>query len=67
MNQSTLYPFCQLAAADIVAENAFHVVIRDRSPVSLGHSLIIPKRHVASLFEFTAEEFNGAMGINRQL
>ena len=51
-------PFCQLAAADIVAENAFHVVIRDRFPVSLGHSLIIPKHHVASLFELTAEEFN---------
>jgi hypothetical protein len=50
--------FCQLAAADIVAENACHVVIRDRFPVSLGHSLIIPKRHVASLFEVTAEEFN---------
>ena len=50
--------FCQLAAADIVAENAFHVVIRDRFPVSLGHSLLIPKRHVASLFELTAEEFN---------
>lgn len=51
-------PFCQLAAADIVVENAFHVVIQDRFPVSLGHSLIIPKRHVASLFELTAEEFN---------
>ena len=51
-------PFCQLAAADIVAENTFHVVIRDRFPVSLGHSLLIPKRHVASLFELTAEEFN---------
>ena len=51
-------PFCQLAAADIVAKNTLHVVIRDRFPVSLGHSLIIPKRHVASLFELTAEEFN---------
>jgi diadenosine tetraphosphate (Ap4A) HIT family hydrolase len=51
-------PFCQLAAADIVAENAFHVVIRDRFPVAAGHSLIIPKRHVASLFELTAEAFS---------
>ncbi len=55
-------PFCQLAAADIVAENAFHVVIRDRFPVSLGHSLIIPKRHVASLFELTvASALNAAV------
>lgn len=51
-------PFCQLSALDIVVENAFHMVIHDRYPVSVGHSLIIPKRHVASLFELTAEEFN---------
>jgi diadenosine tetraphosphate (Ap4A) HIT family hydrolase len=55
---ATTCPFCQLVAADITAENAFHRVIRDRFPVSVGHSLIIPKRHVASLFELTAEEFN---------
>lgn len=51
-------PFCQLSTLDIVVENVFHMVIRDRYPVSVGHSLIIPKRHVASLFELTAEEFN---------
>lgn len=51
-------PFCQISALDIVVENAFHMVIRDRYPVSVGHSLIIPKRHVASLFELTDEEFN---------
>lgn len=55
--QADSCPFCHLAAADIVATNAFHVVIRDRYPVSLGHSLLIPKRHVASLFELTTEEF----------
>ncbi len=33
-------------------------MIRDRFPVSVGHSLIIPKRHVASLFELTAVEFS---------
>lgn len=55
--QADSCPFCHLAAADIVATNAFHVVIRDRYPASLGHSLIIPKRHVASLFELTTEEF----------
>ncbi len=29
---------------------------RDLYPVSPGHSLIIPRRHVGSLFEVTAEE-----------
>ncbi len=51
-------PFCQLSALDIVVANVFHMVTRDRYPVSVGHSLIIPKRHVASLFELTTEEFN---------
>ncbi|MFI0398678.1 MAG: HIT family protein [Thiolinea sp.] len=51
-------PFCQLSTLDIVVENVFHMVIRDRYPVSVGHSLIIPKRHVASLFDLTTEEFN---------
>ena len=33
------------------------LVIRDGYPVSPGHTLIIPKRHVSSLFELSAEEF----------
>lgn len=51
-------PFCCVQSIDVIIENNFHQVIRDRFPVSLGHSLIIPKRHVASLFELTMEEFN---------
>lgn len=50
--------FCCIPNSDIVIEKKSYYVIRDRFPVSLGHSLIIPKRHVASLFELTTEEFN---------
>jgi diadenosine tetraphosphate (Ap4A) HIT family hydrolase len=32
------------------------VVIRDAYPVSRGHTLIIPKRHVGSFFHLTDEE-----------
>jgi diadenosine tetraphosphate (Ap4A) HIT family hydrolase len=32
------------------------LVIRDGFPVSPGHTLIIPRRHVGSFFETTAEE-----------
>lgn len=52
--------FCQIPAADIVAGNTSHIVIRDTFSVSPGHSLIISRRHVASLFELTAEEFSSA-------
>src|SRR5262245_43428771 len=35
--------------------------------VSEGHSLIIPKRHVASLWEMTTEEYTDAFALVRQV
>lgn len=58
MKMNGACPFCSLSGDDVVGGNAFHSLIRDRFPVSPGHSLIIPKRHVASLFELTAVEFS---------
>ena len=33
------------------------VVIRDGFPVTEGHSLVIPRRHIESVFNLTEEEF----------
>ncbi len=49
-------PFCTLPANRIVGENQHAIWIRDAYPVSLGHSLVIPKRHVGSFFEATSDE-----------
>ena len=49
-------PFCTLAAERIVLANELAVVIRDAFPVSPGHTLILPKRHVVSFFDITADE-----------
>jgi diadenosine tetraphosphate (Ap4A) HIT family hydrolase len=49
-------PFCTLGAERIVLANEFAVVLRDSYPVSPGHTLIVPKRHVASFFEVSGEE-----------
>lgn len=49
-------PFCQLDPARILAENALTVVYRDGFPVSTGHTVVIPRRHFATLFEATREE-----------
>ena len=46
-------PFCTLPVSRIVEENEHAVLILDGFPVSLGHSLVIPKRHVGSFFEIT--------------
>ena len=48
--------FCNLPADRILGENDHAVWILDSHPVSPGHSLIIPKRHVESLFETTPPE-----------
>lgn len=56
MDNETQCPFCVLSAGRIEAENEAAVWIFDGYPVSPGHSLIIPKRHVGSFFETTASE-----------
>jgi len=48
--------FCTLPPGRIVNSNANGLTIRDGFPVSPGHTLIIPKRHVGSFFELTPEE-----------
>ena len=49
-------PFCTLPPARIVQENEHAVLIRDAYPVSIGHSLVIPNRHMGSWFEASLEE-----------
>lgn len=40
----------------IVAGNDLAFAVRDAFPVSPGHTIIIPRRHVASFFEVTDDE-----------
>ena len=53
---STPCPFCTLDEGRILARNDLAIATPDGFPVSPGHTLIIPKRHVASWFDTTAEE-----------
>jgi diadenosine tetraphosphate (Ap4A) HIT family hydrolase len=46
--------FCN--SDDWVLQNELAVALLDRSPVTPGHMLLIPRRHVADWFELTAEE-----------
>jgi diadenosine tetraphosphate (Ap4A) HIT family hydrolase len=56
-------PFCTLPDARILSSGPFGAVIRDAYPVSPGHTLIIPRRHVGSFFELTAEERGSLLGL----
>ena len=55
---SSTCPFCSLPPIRIVDQNEFAMVIRDGFPISLGHTLIIPKRHVGSFFDLTSSEMD---------
>lgn len=56
VNKPAPCPFCELPPNRIVAENEAAFIIRDGYPVSPGHTLVIPRRHVASFFEATSAE-----------
>jgi len=49
-------PFCSLPRERFILSNALGVVIRDGFPVSAGHTLIIPRRHVSSYFGLLEDE-----------
>ncbi|ALG67492.1 HIT family protein [Beggiatoa leptomitoformis] len=52
-------PFCALMlnpTSQRVYDDELVFVIRDKFPVSQGHTLIIPRRHYASWFEATETE-----------
>ena len=49
-------PFLKVPESEWVASNTLAFAIRDRYPVSPGHTLVIPRRPVATWFEATPEE-----------
>ena len=49
-------PFTAIPDSQWVASNALAFAVRDRYPVSPGHTLVIPRRHVATWFDATRDE-----------
>ena len=50
-------PFCKLnSKVELICETATAVAFFDGYPVSKGHTLIIPKHHVANYFDLSDEE-----------
>ena len=60
-------PFCAVAPERIVAEEGPCLALSDRYPVSRGHRLIVPRRHVASFRELTDEEWQAVLRLARRL
>lgn len=60
MYSSSLCPFCGISQTPshhrILQNNEHAFMIRDGYPVSEGHSLIIPHRHIGSFFDLNPAE-----------
>jgi diadenosine tetraphosphate (Ap4A) HIT family hydrolase len=56
-------PFCTLPASRIIHRNEAGLVVRDAYPVTTGHTLVIPARHVGTFFSTTAEERSGLLSL----
>jgi diadenosine tetraphosphate (Ap4A) HIT family hydrolase len=66
VNPMLACPFCQPQEM-IVAENEVALAIADKHPISLGHCLVIPRRHVSSIFDLPSEEYMGYLQLVRTL
>ncbi len=49
-------PFCSPGKLEVIAHSRNFYVINDNSPVTPGHCLIIPYRHIANPLELNPEE-----------
>jgi len=56
INKMKPCPFCSLPQSRVIDSSPLGLVIRDGFPISPGHTLIIPKRHVGSFFELEADK-----------
>ena len=57
MNNLKACIFCEIATTDrVIGQTDYTFAIRDAFPVTEGHTLIIPKRHVADYFDLTPNE-----------
>lgn len=53
--------FCSTGDREIVAGNRLALAIWDAYPVTPHHALVIPRRHVASLFDLGRPEYNACI------
>jgi len=57
-------PFCQIQ--HIILRNSLAVAVYDKYPVSPGHLLIIPMRHIADYFDATKDELQAMCDLIKQ-
>jgi len=61
--KSSTCPFCALSKQQVILETPTVLATFDRYPISEGHTLVIPKRHIAHLFELPEGELRAAWSL----
>lgn len=51
----------------ILAESALSLAFLDSYPVSEGHTLVVPRRHLVSIWDMSAEEYADAFDLARRV
>lgn len=51
-----LCPFCDFDRSKLIEESECAIALRDAFPVTEGHALVIPRRHVASVYQLSAPD-----------
>jgi len=63
MTVTAICPFCALPEERVLFRNDAAVAVRDAYPVTPGHTLVIPVRHVASVFDATRAESEAMLAL----
>ena len=51
----TSCPFCELESSGITAASEYAIAFRDAFPLTEGHTLVVPRQHVYSIYALPAE------------
>jgi ATP adenylyltransferase len=66
MRSPAMCIFCELDRPTI-AESGLSVAFFDRFPVSKGHALVLPKRHVVTIWDLHEDEYADAFVLVREV
>jgi diadenosine tetraphosphate (Ap4A) HIT family hydrolase len=56
-------PFCAPGRTDLLAESRHAIALPDPFPQSRGHALVVPRAHVASIFDLPADAQADVLGL----
>ena len=52
---------------EIIVENAMALAVYDSYPVSPGHALVLPRRHVVTIWDLDESEYDGCFRLVREV